>query len=475
MKRSAILTAAALLSTSCAGPRPQAPMTAAITPPLQWRDGHVGGTRPNNAWWTSFGDPALDALVERALRNNVDVAIAVARVEEARSQFRLAGAQRLPDLSLGVGGAYQRDVDAFGLGTDQRVDSAEATLAWDADIFGRLREARGSARASLLGTVAARESVRLAVAGATASGYVGLRALDARLIVLQRTLSARSEALRLARRRFETGYAASLDLSQSEAEYRNAEQLIPATLLAIRRQEDGLSVLLGTTPGGIERGAELSAIVLPPMPGDLPANLLRRRPDIAQAEQQIVAADASLDSVRASFLPDLRLSASGGMVGSSLIADPVSVFSLGASLLAPIFDAGRRRAQQGVAASRRDQAAFAYRRTALVAFREVEDAMATVSRSGEQETALVGQRAALERAFITATKRYRAGYSPYIDQLDAQRSLLGAELATVQARSDRLIGEIALYQALGGGWNADDLTDAVAAPHKAEQQPRAAK
>jgi multidrug efflux system outer membrane protein len=203
-------------------------------------------------------------------------------------------------------------------------------------------------------------------------------------------------------------------------------------------------------------------IAFPPLPSDLPMNLLRRRPDIAQAEQQVVAADASLDSVRASFLPDLRLSASGGLVGSSLIPDPISVFSFGASLLAPLFDAGRRRAQQGIAASRRDEAAFVYRRTALTAFREVEDAMATVDRSQEQEVALAGQRDALERALTTATKRYRAGYSPYLDQLDAQRSLLSAELALVQARSDRLTGQIALYQALGGGWRESDLSPAVA-------------
>ncbi|TPG56535.1 efflux transporter outer membrane subunit [Sphingomonas glacialis] len=456
MKRFTTLAMVATLLASCAGPRPQAPSSAAVVPPAGWRDARDLGPAPDAAWWTGFHDPALDAIVEQALRNNVDIAIAASRVEEARSQFRLAGAQRLPDLSLGVGGGYQRDVNAFGIGTDQRVDSAQATLSWDADLFGRLAKASDAARASLLATEAARDGVRLAVAGAAASGYVGLRALDARLVILRATLVARSEALKLARRRYETGYAASLDLSQSEAEYRSAEQLIPATLLAIRRQENGLSVLMGTTPGEVVRGTELSAIGFPTLPNDLPANLVRRRPDIAQAEQQLVAADASLDSVRASFLPDLRLSASGGLVGSSLIPDPISVFSLGASLLAPIFDAGRRRAQQGVAASRRDEAAFAYRRTALIAFREVEDAMATVDRSREQEVALVAQRSALDRALKTATERYRAGYSPYLDQLDAQRSLLGAELALAQSRSDRLTGQIALFQALGGGWRATE-------------------
>ncbi|MGI4880313.1 MAG: efflux transporter outer membrane subunit [Janthinobacterium lividum] len=462
MRHAAAVVTAALALASCAGPRPQAPSSAAVTAPAHWRDHNDAGPAPEAAWWTGFGDPVLTAVVEQALRNNVEIAIAAARVEEARSQFKLARAQRLPDLSLGTGVGYQRDVDPFGIGVNERVDSVQATLAWDADLFGRLAKANDAARASLLATAAARDGVRLAVAAAAANGYVGLRALDARLSILQETLVARSDALRLARRRYEAGYAASLDLSQAEAEYRNAEQLVPATLLAISRQENGLSVLLGQSPNAIARGTELSSIAFPPLPNDLPADLLRRRPDIEQAEQQLVAADASLDSVRASFLPDLRLSAAGGIVGSSLIADPVSVFSLGMSLLTPIFDAGRRRAQQGVAASQRDEAAFSYRRAALTAFREVEDAMATVQRSREQEVALAEQRAALERALTTATKRYRAGYSPYLDQLDAQRSLLTAELAVVKARSDRLTGQIALYQALGGGWRSADLGAEIA-------------
>lgn len=457
MKHALTLAMTAVLLASCAGPRPQPPASAALAPPSGWRDGHDAGPVPDAAWWRGFHDPALDAVVEQALRNNVDIAVAAARVGEARAQFRLAGAQRLPDLSLGAGVAYQRDIDPFLVGIDQRVDSVQAVLSWDADLFGRLAKANDAARASLLATEAARDGVRLAVAGAAASGYVGLRALDARLLILRETLAARSEALRLAQRRYAAGYAASFDFNESEAEYRNAEQLIPATELAIRRQENGLSLLLGTTPGAIMRGAELTAITFPPVPTDLPANLLRRRPDMTQAEQQLVAADASLDSVRASFLPDLQLSASGGLIGTNLIPSPVSAFSLGASLLTPLFDAGRRRAQQGVAASRRDQAAFGYRRTALTAFREVEDAMATVDLSQQQEVALVGQQAALGRALATATKRYRAGYSPYLDQLDAQRSLLGAQLAVVQARSDRLTGQIALYQALGGGWRTTDL------------------
>jgi len=170
------------------------------------------------------------------------------------------------------------------------------------------------------------------------------------------------------------------------------------------------------------------------------------------AEEQLVAADRSLDSVRAAFMPDVQLSASGGLVASTIISSPVWIFSLGGSIVAPLFDSGRLKAQQETVAARRDQAAFAYRRAALTAFREVEDALASDQRLSEQEAALVAQRDVLARTLTLATNRYRAGYSPYLDQLDAERGLLSADLALVQSHADRLNAVVSLYQALGGGW-----------------------
>ena len=174
---------------------------------------------------------------------------------------------------------------------------------------------------------------------------------------------------------------------------------------------------------------------------------------IAQAEQAVVAADRTLDSARAAFMPNVSLSGSGGAVVSSLLADPITVFSLGGSVLAPLFQGGRLRAQADAAAARRDQAAFGYRKAALTAFRDVEDALAALVRSAEQERSLEAQRTALAQGLVLATNRYDAGYSPYLEKLDAQRALLAAELALVQSRSDRLNAAVALYQALGGGWS----------------------
>jgi outer membrane protein, multidrug efflux system len=231
-------------------------------------------------------------------------------------------------------------------------------------------------------------------------------------------------------------------LSQAEAEYRATEQLVPQLELAVRRQEHGLTLLLGASPGPVPRGAALAEMRLPALSAGLPADLLRRRPDIAQAEQSLAATDHALQAARAAFMPSVQLNAATGYVGSSLLDDPVSVFSIGASILAPLFDSGRLDAQARGAAARRDQAAFAYRKAVLTAFREVEDGLAAVAWTTRQEAALA--------------RRHAEGHSPYLEQLDAQRTLLQADLALIQIRNDRLLAVVALYQALGGGWSLSE-------------------
>ena len=444
--------------TGCvsAGPRAPVPAGAAIAPPATWRTVATGRATPvatiDAQWWTGFGDPALTALVTRALANNPDVAIAAARIEEARAAEALSRAQLLPQIGGSAPETQGQTLSPFG--TPSRAIGAQPSLSasYDLDLFGRLRLASRAARAQLLASESARDTVRLATAASAASGYVTLRALDQRLAIALDTLAARSEALRIARRRYETGYSSRLEYRQAQAEYAATAQLVPAARLAIARQENALSLLAGDAPGPIARGRPLDRLALPPIPDGLPADLLRRRPDLAQAEQTLVAADRSLDSQRAAFLPSLSLTGTAGLVLSTALENPVGVFSLGASILAPIFDGGRLAAQEDAATARRDQAAYAYRRAALVAFREVDDALAGVTRTGEQAAALASQADASRGALQNATARYRAGYSAYIEQLDAQRTLLTAELSLVQARADVLSSYVALYQAFGGGW-----------------------
>ena len=327
--------------------------------------------------------------------------------------------------------------------------------AYEVDLFGRIGNQVEAARQSTAATAAARDAALLSVTAATASGYITLRALDARRAVVEATINSRAEALRFAKSRADVGYTSQLELRQAEAEYRATTQILPQVQLAITRQENALSTLTGVTPRAIPRGRPLSALAPPGVPAGLPSDLLRRRPDIAQAEYSLAATDASLAAARAQFLPSLRLTGSAGLTLSTALADPVSIWSIGASILAPLFQGGRLTANVEGAAARRDQAAFTYQRTALTAFREVEDNLAAVDRLAAQRRELEAQRTATAEALRHATNRYRAGYATYLEQLDAQRTLLNVDLTLVQLRADQINSVIALYQAMGGGWSAD--------------------
>jgi multidrug efflux system outer membrane protein len=461
-----------LMVSACAGPRPPLPPAAMVTPPVHWRDNRdMAGPGVDARWWGAFGDEALAHLVEEALAGNEDIEIAAARVEEARAQFAAARGARLPAVQAVGAGGRTRSVNPFGIDVDQWAAQTEVEASFDLDLFGRLKNIAAAARAQLLASQYGCDTVRLAVVTAVTSGYVQLRTSEERLAVLRRTLEARGATLKLIRRRSEAGYGSQLDLAQAEAEYEATAQAIPPVELAITKFENGLSVLLGRAPGPIPRGAALNVLTIPDVPEQLPASVLRQRPDLASAEQQIVAADRSLDAARAAFMPNISLSASGGFVASSLLPDdPLSIFSLGGSILAPIFNGGRLRAQAEGAAARRDQAAFAFRRAALTAFREVEDGMASVARLSQQEQALSRQQTALARVRGLASRRYREGYSPYLEQLDAERTLLSAELSLVQSRGDRLLAAITLFQAMGGGWQPERQAGRIV--HTAEEKRR---
>ncbi len=441
----------------CIGPRPAPPAGVAVVPPPAWRTALGPGAPIRADWWNAFGDPVLAGLVARALANSPDLGSAAARVEEARAAVRLARAQQAPLVSAGVPLTDGQTVSPLGRPSDAIGAQPLVQASYDLDLFGRLRQASAAARAQALASEGARDTVRLAIASGVATGYITLRSLDQRLRVARDTLAARAEALRIARRRATTGYTSNLELRQAEGEYHAAEQLVPQAELLVTRQENALSVLIGDAPGPIARGLPIDRLLAPAIPDGLPADLLRRRPDLFQAEQTLVATDRSLDSARAAMLPGVSLTGSAGVVLSTALANPIGVFSVGGSILSPIFDAGRLRAQADAAAARRDAAAFAYRRTALTAFREVDDSLAGVLRSGQQAIALAAQRAALAGALRNASNRYRAGYSSYIDQLDAQRGLLTAELTLIQAQADRLSAYVTLYQALGGGWSREDV------------------
>ena len=451
MRRSFALAATTAITLSACAPTLQdAPLGAAVAPPADWRTS-LEVTAPVEAdWWASFGDPQLSQLVERARAANPDVQVALARVEEARATELASRGFLLPSLGAGVEGGVQREVSPFGQAQTTVAAQPAFRASYELDLFGKNAARVDAAEAGVAASAAAAEAARLSVSAAAASGYITLLALDRRLSVLEETLVARQEAVKFARDRAEVGYTSQLPLRQAEAEYQATAQLVPQLQAQIARQENALSVLTGTLPGAIERGGTLEQLIQPPAPATLPSELLRRRPDVAAAEYRIAAADAQMRVARADFLPSIDLGAAAGLVLSDLLADPVGVWSLGGSILAPIFQGGRLQAQLDGATAQRDQAAWAYRSTVLDAFREVEDRMAVLSNLKEQESALEAQRVAVADALRHARNRYRAGYTPYIEQVDAQRALLGVELSLIQVRADELTALVGLYQAVGG-------------------------
>ncbi|MGH8082266.1 MAG: efflux transporter outer membrane subunit, partial [Lysobacter sp.] len=376
---------------------------------------------------------------------------------EARALLDTQAAAQWPTLDLAGSATRSRSVSAAtGRPNISNVSQPQFQAAYEVDLWGRLSALTDAARANVLASETGADSVRLSVAAGVAAAYLGLRASDARLEVAQRTLASRENALKLAQRRFDTGYTSRLELAQAQAEYRATAQVVPQLQLAIRRQEDALSVLLGRAPQALPRGKPLVEIAAPALPDTgVPTQLLRRRPDIAQAEAQIAASDANLSAARAQLLPSLRLTGSLGSLESSLLhGDPIRVWSVGGSVLAPLFNAGRLRAGVHASAARRDQAVLGYQKTVLTAFAEVEDALAAIRYLHEQRDQAQQQQQALAEALRIARNRYNEGYASYLEELDAQRNLFNAELTVLQLQGDALTAEVNLYRALGGGWEA---------------------
>lgn len=464
----ALSVAAIALLQACSSTPPSAPtLTAPVPAAWQGQRDAAGGAPLQAGWWRDFGDPVLDGLVAQALAHNTDLRAAAARVAEARALGDAQRAAGLPTLDFGFGGSRSQQVSAAtGKPYLSTVGQPQFQAAYEVDLWGRVDALNQAADAQLVASEAARDSAALSVAATTAAGYVNLRALDARLDVAQRTLAARDSALQLARSRQERGYTSALETQQSEAEYRATAAVIPQLQLAIRRQEHAINLLTGAAPGTVPRGAALTALQLAPWPATgLPSDLLRRRPDIAGAEAQLAASDAQWAAARAQLLPSLRLSASFGRISSTaLTGDPFKLWSLGGSVLAPLFDGGRLRAQVSASDARREQALAGYEKAVLTAFGEVEDQLAGIDELARQSTEVEAQRRALQETLRVARNRYREGYASHLDELDAQRNLFSAEQTALQLRADQLTARINLDRALGGGWQP-----AGTAPEKAEQ------
>jgi NodT family efflux transporter outer membrane factor (OMF) lipoprotein len=448
--------AAALLLAGCRIPVQERP-SSTLEVPAAWRAPLQVG--PNaaveQAWWRAFGDPVLDSLVAQALAHNGDLRTARARLQEYQARIRVARSASAPSVSVSAGPTRARAIGPLGTPVESTAITGNVQAAYEFDPWGRLEEATQAARFDYAAQRAAADAVALSVAASTASGYLNLRGLDAQLALARQTLQSRAQSLALARRQFEVGYSSRLELSQAEAEYRNTAAVVPQLERAITQQENALNLLVGASPGPVARGAELTALRPPGIAPGLPSELLRRRPDIAQAERGIAAADASLAAARDQMLPSLRLTASlGGYAHNlpDLLGSGTMLWSVGGSVLAPIFDAGRLRAQAEIAASLRDRAVFAYESVVRNAFAETENGLSAVQRLREQLEQAEARRVATAEVLRIAHNRYRNGYSSYLEELDAQRNAFSAETSVLQLRASWLAAHVDLYRALGGGW-----------------------
>lgn len=454
--------ASALLLQAC-GTLESSPSQTTLTMPAQWTAAASATPSPptiHSSWWSELNDPVLNSLVEQVLASNLDLQVAAARVKEARAMAHVQEAAQLPNLDFSMGGQRSRSISA-ALGQPVVGQSTQPQLlaSYEVDVWGRIANQRAAANAQWLASAAAQDSAKLSMVATTVASYLELRGLDAQLSLAERTLGVREQALKLARSREQAGYSSALDTQQSEAEYYATAQAIPQIQQAIVRHEHALNLLAGQAPRPVARGKDLAELQLPRIPEvGVPSQLLQRRPDLAAAQEQLIASDASLAVAKARLLPSVQLSASLGGISSSLLhGDPFTLWSLGGSILAPLFDGNRLQSMVTAADAQREQALASYQKAVLTAFAEVEDQLSAITRLDQQLQQAQAQQGALEKAVRLANNRYREGYVSYLDALDAQRNLFSVQQSVLQLQTDRLIAATNLYRALGGGWDSANL------------------
>ena len=428
-----------------------------VDAPSAWRVGEPSAQDlANTAWWEQFNDPALDVLVTTALAENKDLLIASARVDEYLGRYGVSRSQLLPQIGAGYAGYRQRDT-LPGTTTLGEYNSygAQLSASWEIDLWGKIRRQNEAARAQLVASEEGRRGVILTLVGSVASGYLTLRDLDRQLEIASNTARTRGESYQLFLDRYEGGVISQLELSQNKSQYDEALATIPALEKSIAQQENAINALLGRNPGPIARGRTLDQLVPPGIPEGLPSTLLERRPDLRQAEQQLIAANAQIGAAKAAFYPSISLTgvlgtASGNL--SNLFEGASRVWQYGGTISQPIFTGGSLTGQLQVAQAQQQQALFSYQKAIQNAFREVNDALVGQQKIGAQLAAQGQQVAALQVYADTARLRYDNGYTSYIEVLDAERSLFNAQLQYAQTQEARLQAMVSLYQAMGGGW-----------------------
>lgn len=458
---------AALFLTGCTvGPNYKRPAVAApaahrgagnATPPS------TDASLAEQPWKSLFNDPQLHELVDRALESNFDIRIAAERIEQTRAQYGISTAKLLPTVDANARFTAQRGSSAGaiifvprGTNLDVSYTDVAGVVNWELDLWGRLRRLRESARAQFLASQDARYGVQTTLVADVTLAYLTLRELDLEMEIAEKTRKVAEDGLRLTKLRRSNGVATGLDVRQAETLLFTATAQLAETRRRIEQQENAISLLLGGNPGEVKRGKALREIAGPSaVPAGLPSTLLERRPDVRQAEQQLIAANAQIGVAKSQYFPQISLTGQMGQQSrslSSLFTGPARLWSFSPGVSLPIFNAGRIRNDVRYSEAVQREAELNYQKAVQIAFREVSDSLIAHRRVREQREQQQQLVEALSESARLSNARYRGGLDSYLQVLDAERNLFSGELVLAQLQLAELNTVVQLYRALGGGW-----------------------
>ena len=452
----------ATLSSGCLlGPNYKRPDVPA---PSTYRGGSTESTvKPDvtsfgdEKWWDAFQDDVLRDLIRAALQQNYNVRIAATRILEARALLGITSADQLPAVTAAASAFNQRSPQVAGRpAVETSPEQVSVSAAWELDFWGKFRRATESARANLLSEEWAQRQTISSLVSDVASAYFQLRELDLELEISRQTLASRRDSLRLTQILADGGATSLLDVRQAEQLVFGAGAAISDLELRVEQEENFISILVGQNPDAVARGRRLVDQPHPlEVPAGLPSSLLARRPDILQAEQQLVAANAQIGVAKADYFPQISLTAAGGYQSSALtrlFSGPAGLWTFGASAVQPIFEGGRIRNRVRFTEARTQEAAFVYQRTVQQAFREVSDSLVAYRKSQEFRAQLQQLTTAAEGATTLSNMRYRGGAASYLEVLDSETRFFAAQLSLAQAQLRELQSLVQIYRSLGGGW-----------------------
>ena len=444
-----------LLAGCTIGPDYQRPQTAA---PAAWTISYDAAAGiSDSAWWKQFNDPVLDELIKTALISNLDLKAATARIDQFLGQWRTTRAEAFPQIGASAGLSRQQATKT-GLPPGQSPYSeyyGTLNATWEIDFWGRIRRASEASQAELMGSEAGRRFILLTLVSNVASNYIVLLGLDRQLEIARETEISYGESLRIFRLRHTYGTVSQVELSQVESEYENARQTIPLLEAQVSQQEHLLALLLGHNPKAILRGKTIGQLTVPGIPEGLPSQLLEQRPDIIEAEQALIAANARIGVARSLYYPSISLTGALGVAtihSNKLFDSDSTTWLIGGDALAPIFTFGAIEGQVMTAEATQREALYRYQQAIISSFRDVEDALVATTKGRESQEAKGRRVSALENYARLAKNQYDAGTTSYLQVLDANRSLFSSQLDYVQTQSKVLTSLVDVYRAMGGGW-----------------------